>query len=259
MSKQEAEETMSTSKPHTTTDNMLHLIAMLKKKLGKAPSTSEAEDALPPAYDTICPSDGHIAEVVKAWDKKSYAKGWPRTIQKPNLTFEFVPELCQHHTLERLLRNRKKQPSWHALLLVSARNIPQMMQRSFHWSAANIVKGEDQLVQNHQILPDYYGGKGVCWRYTRTYQLRNLPGEPKWKGVLRVSTMDLDYLYHFDLGQITKGTLITTKAYSCSRELVYYADKRSGRIYNFIFNNMPLDGWWPAPKREGEKLRGWDQ
>lgn len=232
---------------------VLHTASNIEDKSGKMLPIPQPENALPhlPAYTSISPSNAVVAEIVDTWEQKPFAKGWPETAKRYNLVLQFTPEIRQH-VFRRLFRNREKHPAWHATLLINAKNIPRLMQEGLHWSAANVVKGEDELVFDDPGSPIFLG----C--YQQRYKLKNTPGKAEWMGDLRVYGRSSEHTYNFDLSQITVDTVIKVKAYSCEGRLVYYAHKLTRRCYNLIFNSMPLDGWWPAPKTRGNQIRGWE-
>lgn len=210
----------------------------------------------PPSYFNIEPSADDIAKTVRAWDKQRPRRKPGRIHQ--NMTFRFVPEIRQDFSLSRFFRNRNKQPSWVAILCIESDNVARMMRDGFHWSAADIQRDNGHLVLNDSRALGTYG-MSPRWRHVRTWYVRDSSKNSQWRGSLRIIGTSKDTVINFDPNQITPDMVVRARAWNWTGGMVYEADKKAGHVFNTVFNSMPLTGWWPAPKKEGDQLKGWKQ
>lgn len=208
------------------------------------PGQSKALPPPPPAYGSLDVSGETTDAIEAAWEKKC-PKNW-QTQALDNLTFRFSPEAQQTVTIGRFFRNRKEHPGWCAAMWIRARNIPRLMRRGFYWSAANIIKGEDRLLLDDFPIP-------FLRRHRRTCRLIDVGQHPEWEAMFCVESGRRDTVINFDMNRVTMNTVVEVEALDWDGKTIYFAQKRSGLFFNSIFDQMPLDGWWPWPKGSGEE------
>lgn len=210
--------------------------------------TEKQEPATPPSTPPTYDSVAAAAKIEAFWDEKCPKQWW----KYPNMILDLRPVIRQTLSARRIFRNRQEHPTWQAQLQVRVKNIPRLMQRGFHWSAANLVEGEDRIIFNRCGLNKVYRGAPMLWRHRRSYRFLDL--DEKWDAVLFVYTISREAILNFDVESITMDNLFGQHAYDWHGHCVYYADKRhDSHFFNGISNNMPLGGWWLLPA--GDYLR----
>lgn len=139
---------------------------------------------------------------------------------------------------------------WQARLQIQADDIPSLMRNGLHWTEANLDREAGYIGKNPQdevnsLIPSYV----TCMR---VYFLRDLAEQPQWTAKMTVFFTDLDQLSQFRFCDLRLDQIIFCAARTTEDRMVYLFNRipnyGCGNI-NTIYDDMPLDGWWPWPKR----------
>ncbi|KAK3896606.1 hypothetical protein C8A05DRAFT_39847, partial [Staphylotrichum tortipilum] len=119
---------------------------------------------------------------------------------------------------------------WAACLTVRCEHVARLMDEGFHWSADNLLPDEGSMSRS----------------------LHEAPGRktPRWVARLEVISPFLDVLAAFPLLDLSPAHVCSANAWDPRGKLVYnYNCRTPGRNYNCIYDDRPLRGWWPWPKK----------
>jgi hypothetical protein len=220
----------------------------------------------PPAYKddvTLQGSQEDALAINFFWDTRECPENWAKG-QQFNLNFGFVPEEFQKPSIRRLFRNRQEEPKWCAWMRVRVKNIPRLMRRGFHWSEWHVMKERNTMTLNDRTMPKMAGLRSPSWKHTRFYHLADiLPYEREWVAELYVFSKDAEFLSNFQVNQIQENSVYWAKGETWKGKPIYGYQKESSAIwrlkmgldytrsanFNAIYGNLPLEGWWPWPKR----------
>lgn len=230
-----------------------------------APKTAEA--ALPPAYNTLRPSDEEIAAIEARWERNRpeakicCCKVLPHTkecVEQYNVTFACQPKILQTMSLRRLSRDRKAHPAWRALLILKAPNLPRLMRRGFSWSPANLVRGDERISLDSKSLglklersfASQWGwtAREGGWIHQRHYHIRDTGPDTEWHGTLMVFGRKPSTVINFDVSSIDIDTVVWAMATNWHGQVVYDTRRGPDESFNTIYHRLPLRGWWPWPK-----------
>jgi hypothetical protein len=142
-----------------------------------------------------------------------------------------------------------KRAPWIAHLEVKSIDIARLMHEGFFWSAENIIPEEGFM--SSETKP---GWTRFGFRYKRTWILTDKSNEevPRWVGYLEVITPSREILPSFRVQELTGGNIYAAFAWNGLDQLIYnYHYRWPQKSYNCIYDDKPLQGWWPWPKEEG--------
>ncbi|KAI3316955.1 hypothetical protein HD806DRAFT_551239 [Xylariaceae sp. AK1471] len=170
--------------------------------------------------------------------------------QPVSIIFKFCPDpakfLCQQ--------------DWSAELFVKCRDVPRLMREGFYWDAANVIREEGYLVldQLGSIRKD-----GKKYAGTRHYFLKDLQRPPRWIATIELHAVHFHTLTRFDLGQqLTQERIrlanATSQASSQHYIWRYHHQLPPEECFNVIYGDMPMEGWWPWPRKESEEANTGD-
>ena len=145
-----------------------------------------------------------------------------------------------------------KKALWAAILEVKTTDIARLMREGFFWSAENVVPEEGFM--SRETRP---GWTQFGFHYKRTWVLIDKPSNqegPKWVGILEVLTPSYEILPSFRVQGLTRANIYEAAACNGLGHIIYDYDYRSPRRnFNCIYDDKPLQGWWPWP-RERERV-----
>jgi hypothetical protein len=146
---------------------------------------------------------------------------------------------------------------WAAGLRVKCRDVPRLMREGFFWSAENILPEEGYM--SHWKIP---GWSDIGFHHKHVWSLADKSnGEtPHWVAQLEVLSHSVSILSSFQVNNLSRENVHKAHAWNAERQLVYHFESQSPRdCYNCIYDDMPLQGWWPWLRpREGWARRGVD-
>jgi hypothetical protein len=143
---------------------------------------------------------------------------------------------------------------WAALFNVHCQDVPRLMRDGFFWSVDNVLPEEGSMPPPRTE----WAAKG--FRYTRRWILsdksNNNGGTPRWVGRLVVISPSVELLARFRVQNLSPNQICSANAWDSDSDLVYnYNCRVSGQNFNCIYDDEPLEGWWPWPEK-GETGNG---
>lgn len=144
--------------------------------------------------------------------------------------------------------------SWRGGLYVDTKDVLRLMRQGFYWTMSNVVL-EEGFVGPNEIDPFLGKDEGT---FCRHYFLTDLSEEPQWTAWLilspRESEADLFALLKVKLESLSPDLITEVFANNPHGGLIYYyAFNEPEANFNCVYGNMPMDGWWPWPKRGSER------
>ncbi|KAI0896278.1 hypothetical protein F4806DRAFT_496394 [Annulohypoxylon nitens] len=205
----------------------------------------------PPAYDNRHASLGNSGLPIPppATDGKFYFKS------KMKENIELC--LCPRPPLRPNGQAGPGRQTWFARLNFKCDNVPQLMREGLHWSLDNVqwedgyFDDEDEDDEIHDdVINDYIWEHGLT--RTRHYFLRDLQVPRRWIAHLQVHAKHLRILSNLRLENLSPDNIFTANAWSNngSKVIYVYASHTLENSYNAIYDDMPMGGWWPWPKKE---------
>ncbi|KAI1826729.1 hypothetical protein F4861DRAFT_43275 [Xylaria intraflava] len=148
---------------------------------------------------------------------------------------------------------RPETQDWEAVLFVKCSDVPRLMREGFHWNDENVVK-EDGYIdktprQYHRATARYRGSY-------RHYFLTDLQKPPRWVATLQVLASKLEALSRFRLDELSRENTYSASAYSQSgpnqpaKDIYSYHHQSPASHINAIYDDRPLEGWWPWPRKD---------
>ncbi|EFQ35660.1 hypothetical protein CGRA01v4_09844 [Colletotrichum graminicola] len=144
---------------------------------------------------------------------------------------------------------------WEAFLQVKVRNLPRLMAEGFYWNEANLEREAGYI--ERRLLKDDPFNDDDRWSCCRTFFLSDLSDDPQWAAKLIVYAEKLTVLSSFTITNINMDTM--DGAVACNKvadersatRWVYFWDRNYPEDnFNAIYDDMPLEGWWPWPREE---------
>ncbi|KAL2759348.1 hypothetical protein ACRALDRAFT_2023564 [Sodiomyces alcalophilus JCM 7366] len=150
-------------------------------------------------------------------------------------------------------------PAWVAIMWLSTEDLARLMRDGFHWDENNVIKEVGFMTYEPRgQLPwwapiDCFPGNPLALR-CRHYSLRSSEG-PNWTASLTVWSPEETSFGSFRLSHLHPDNVIHGRARDTDGRLVYHFSKHlDDYCWNFIYDDMPLGGWWPWPKaKPGEE------
>lgn len=140
-------------------------------------------------------------------------------------------------------------PQWLAVLVVKSRDVPRLMREGFFWSTENVVPEEGYM--SSETRRDW-AHSGL--HYKRTWMLADKSNDetPQWVARLEVNGRFPDVLPGFRVQNLSRANVFAARAWNGPKH-TYAWDSRFPVRYNYncIYDDRPLQGWWPWPREEG--------
>ncbi|KAI1266505.1 hypothetical protein F5Y18DRAFT_381776 [Xylariaceae sp. FL1019] len=137
---------------------------------------------------------------------------------------------------------------WTARLHCKCADVPQLMRTGFHYDMDNVVR-EEGFTALHANR--WVHSPGVPYIATRFYFLKDLEEPRRWTAVIDVHAPVWETVYRFDLSCISRDQIRQAVAFNPVGFSIYrYLRGSPAECYNAIYDDMPLEGWWPWPKKE---------
>ncbi|KAH9897418.1 hypothetical protein F4778DRAFT_793504 [Xylariomycetidae sp. FL2044] len=142
------------------------------------------------------------------------------------------------------------QQPWVGYLSVKCDDVPLLMREGFYWSAANVVKEESYFCNISDFYWKHNASKGgVPFRRTRRYYLKDFQ-QQRWVAKFEAMAPDNATLSSVRLDSLSEDNVVSAWAESLTRKEIYefHVEDPKG-AFNAIYDDMPLPGWWPWPKK----------
>ena len=136
--------------------------------------------------------------------------------------------------------------SWAAFFFIRCDDVARLMREGFFWGPEDVVPEEGF----------YFPTANPAWlglglRCGRAWSLadKSHGQNPTWVGHLEVAASSLTAVNSFQLQSLAREHISIAHAKNARDQPVYgYIRRWPGDCHNYIYDHMPLPGWWPWPK-----------
>ncbi|KAI1215126.1 uncharacterized protein F4807DRAFT_21781 [Annulohypoxylon truncatum] len=174
--------------------------------------------------------------------------------------FYFEDENQPKPNITLAISDRRPSKRWLGELQFKCINVPQIMREGLCWTMDN-VSWEDgffsptcsngsefvkEFWMNCDLLRD-----GYC--RTRHYFLRDLQEDPpRWVAHFQIYAAKDRTLAEFRLGDLSLENVeyAVARGNPGGRHIYYYKKDNPQVTFNAIYDDMPMEGWWPWPRKE---------
>ncbi|KAI0139929.1 hypothetical protein F4776DRAFT_567019 [Hypoxylon sp. NC0597] len=212
--------------------------------------TSESDQVkqAPPAYNEL---DANMQSVRRTIPQPgTISKIYFEDEREPNIVLYLSPESERSYTSQK----------WFAQLHFKCENVPQLMREGLYWTTDNVAwedgfVGETSKTCRHHYTPELLQkikNSGFWW--TRHYFLRDIQHKPpRWIAHFQFHSATTHILTEIRLGDISVENVFNALAMTNDTNLIYlYGRHDPAGAFNAIYDDMPMDGWWPWPKEDEE-------
>ncbi|OTA98159.1 hypothetical protein M426DRAFT_28717 [Hypoxylon sp. CI-4A] len=126
---------------------------------------------------------------------------------------------------------------WKGRMAVKCRDASLLMREGFAWTAENLIREEGYIEFN----------EGFTSRY---WFLQDLQQPPRWCARLRVDSQFDNVLFGIRLENWTINMISSVIACGLLNKIIYRFDNSLPQCCFSIYDDMPLEGWWPWPKED---------
>lgn len=137
---------------------------------------------------------------------------------------------------------------WGAFVQILVADLPKLMRDGLYWTEENLDR-EAGYVENspHTNISPFLPAWITCGRI---YDFRDLGSAPQWTAKMTVLCPDLDRLSRFRFRDLTVSQIVFCGAMDAKGKDVYMYSRLGEDVnINAIYDDMPLEGWWPWPKK----------
>ncbi|KAF6823372.1 hypothetical protein CPLU01_11453 [Colletotrichum plurivorum] len=158
--------------------------------------------------------------------------------------------------------------SWTAELVLSTRDLPRLMREGLHWTAANVHPEMSVLDPEPELEKDKNKSRKKPKTMVRSYFISDLGKDCNWAGFLMVHARD-EVLTQFRVSDLRPHMILRAIAWNTvyrsefrgnsqkagrsadpAEEVAYFYDSFDPKNnINVIYDDMPLEGRWPWPKK----------
>ncbi|EQL03501.1 hypothetical protein G6O67_007522 [Ophiocordyceps sinensis] len=207
------------------------LRCIFKKYVWNRDRDQDSKEAPPPPYDDQDPSPAQDLSP-SDWETAADATGGPCSLHGLTCKPDMFVQCCAGTTSE---------PEWMAHFQIYA-DIPRLMKEGFYWSEDNARRQCSRFSGGKYSAPEH---KRV-WPHVRVYHLM----DTSWKGIIVVYADELSVLSKFRLNQITMDKICLMRAAHKNHCIYQYKKLHPEDSFNALYDDKPLDGWWPWPDKE---------
>ncbi|KAI0380108.1 hypothetical protein F5Y04DRAFT_106348 [Hypomontagnella monticulosa] len=138
---------------------------------------------------------------------------------------------------------------WIGHILVKCPEIPKLMREGLFFDDANIIKEEGYF--DFLETSEAVGQDGAEFIMIRHFFLTDLRLPPRWTANLKIYANAVGILHNFKVSRLSKDMIDAVWAWGNGRKTIYHFDATNPLVcFNAIYDDMPLEGWWPWPKRD---------
>ncbi|KAI1357540.1 hypothetical protein F5Y08DRAFT_352242 [Xylaria arbuscula] len=165
---------------------------------------------------------------------------------QPHLTtFTFSPDPS----------DRTLKQDWIGVMHVKCDSVARLMREGFHWDKTNVML-EEGWIDWEPHGPGYpMRQDGRLWSVVRHYAIEDLDYSLRWIAHLKIFPLDPVTLYRFNIGKLSSENVHSARVTNLDGDVIYrWYPQSPEHCFNLVYDDMPLEGWWPWPKEEqGEK------
>ncbi|KAF6829124.1 hypothetical protein CPLU01_08137 [Colletotrichum plurivorum] len=129
------------------------------------------------------------------------------------------------------------------------------MREGFFWNEDNVIPERSYIDNSHD-----HHMEGHDLHCKRVWTLVDLSPEHLWHTELTVWGPDIQTLARFRVSDlqtyIVYSAMVKAPREACNthrRTIYLYDENRPERCINTIYDDLPLEGWWPWPKLPGQE------
>ncbi|GAP91529.1 hypothetical protein SAMD00023353_3101400 [Rosellinia necatrix] len=214
--------------------------------------------SIPPSQELIRPTpapisaNGAIQSLISGPGPATGGRFYKADKQRPSILFGFCQDSSKFYATKR--------QQWVAIMEVKCFDVPRLMREGFYWDASNVIK-EEGYIEYGKAEPN--ADAGAC-ALKRWYFLADTNQPRRWIASIAVTSLDIEILSNFDLGQLSRDNVRVAVAWNQNGEVIYGyqahtpPDQLSStteapmRCFNMIYDTMPMEGLWPWPRKENE-------
>lgn len=159
---------------------------------------------------------------------------------------EWQLEMLMFPTEAFLSQNVFDNQGWEARVSVNVTSLPSLMKSGFHVTERNVRRRRSHFVLDPQDEDPFEDPP--C--HIRSYSLKSTGG-PGWKAKVIVMASTVHELSQFQMPLgLSAENIGAAVGFDRSGKRVYnFSVVNSDENFNAIYDDMPLDGWWPWPQR----------
>ncbi|KAF2972296.1 hypothetical protein GQX73_g1304 [Xylaria multiplex] len=137
---------------------------------------------------------------------------------------------------------------WVAVQMVKCCDVPRLMREGFYWDGANVIREEGFVDGDFTYIDRRQDRKR--WAGNRHYFLKDLQEPPRWISTIEVFALNWSTLYRFNLNQLSRENMRSLTAVNQSGDVIYRWKNGLPQLwFNAVYDDMPLKGWWPWPRK----------
>ncbi|WAO94705.1 Hypothetical protein NCS54_01230000 [Fusarium falciforme] len=143
---------------------------------------------------------------------------------------------------ENLLRDPPQDTTkgWTASLDLVTSDLPSLMHDGLYLTPENVRELENHVQRS-------YSNRSKRYFLSRYFTVVDL----KWSGKLCVTSWDYEPVGDFRIHHLSADKVYNAQVLNKDGNAVYYYDMRSpGKNANYIYDDMPMSGLWPFPRKE---------
>lgn len=132
-------------------------------------------------------------------------------------------------------------------MIIECHDVPLLMRKGFHWTISNVKKengfvtGLSKDVRSMELISKYTN--------TRWWLLKDSKQPMEWVASIRVHGT-LESVTNIRLQDWFPTMVLNAEAVNNSGNQIYFFDREQPhKAFNAIYDDMPLEGWWPWPKK----------
>ncbi|KAI3333687.1 hypothetical protein F4824DRAFT_471666 [Ustulina deusta] len=124
------------------------------------------------------------------------------------------------------------------------------MREGFYWDSGNVIH-EDGYINLKPNPSALFRRQGKGWDGIRHYFLKDLQQPQRWIATVELYALHFETLSRFDLSQLSPEKIRLGMAFSQLGDTIYkYSYAQPQYCFNAIYDNMPMEGQWPWPRRD---------
>ncbi|KAI1462386.1 hypothetical protein F4805DRAFT_132089 [Annulohypoxylon moriforme] len=217
----------------------MHLNTHSEEMASPEPDEIKETEPAPPAYEISC--------VTKTPQPATQGRFYFENPTKLNITLAIGD------------RGRSP-PQWFGELQFKCNNVPQLMREGLYWTMDNVSREDgffSPISPEFEVdfwMIDHLVRVGYVW--TRHYFLRDLEQEPpRWIAHFQIHAAKNKTLADFRLDDLSVEDVkhAIARGNPGDRTIYRYSRREPVEAFNAIYDDMPMEGWWPWPRKEKEK------
>lgn len=155
-------------------------------------------------------------------------------------------EMLMFATAAYLSENIFDNQGWVARVCVNVRTLPNLMRSGFHVAEENVQRRKGYFVLDPQGQNPFEGQP----THSPRYSLKST-GSPRWNAEVIVTASTVRELSQFQMPQsLSAENVGVAVGFDRSGQRIYgFSVVDPDENFNAVYDDMPLNGWWPWPRR----------